>query len=319
VVAALRVVIVFWRIDVEVSHRVNTNLFCLSLMLTSPDLGTVLSMVEPSSVLSNSESLGRLTGTFLLFLLPLQATAVVPRTHFVPVGQLFPVPIPAPAATVVQLAQPESAGSAPTQDNAVPRFGGQPVPVGAAVVLRQGQVVGGGVQRVAIGQTAVATVEVSTSAPTLTALHLQATGGAFITICQVHAVPTEVPVPAVHVPKSVGPVLVQGLVQPVGGLRTQASSLPGVAAVAVIDKASLVHPIPTGAIASEEQAHAVAVAVTTFLHVTPAQVAPSAATAVSSVVPAVGHVQVVGKGFDGTIAKAQAAVALHTEPAAPVA
>ena len=55
------------------------------------------------------------------------------------------------------------------------------MPVGAAVVLAQGQVVGGAVQRVPTGQTAPATVE-SRVAATLAALHVQATGGAVTTI-----------------------------------------------------------------------------------------------------------------------------------------
>jgi len=113
-------------------------------------------------------------------------------------------------------------------------------------------------------------------------------------------------------------------VQPRGALRTQASALSGVAAAAVIVPMKVaVHPAPAGGRAVEVQAQSGAAA-GGFIHVTPAQVAPVAATAGSSdggaaAVEAPGHVQVVGKGFDGTIAKAQAAVALHTEPAAPVA
>jgi len=296
VVAALRVVIVFWRIDVEVSHRVNTNLFCLSLMLTSPDLGTVLSMVEPSSVLSNSESLGRLTGTFLLFLLPLQAAGVVPRTQAVLSGQLSPSPRPALAATVVHLPQP--VGGVPTQDDTVPvGTSGQPVPVGAVVVSAQTQAVVGLVQRVPEGQIAVVTAEVSSAAAVLTSLHLQATTGSFITTCQLHAVVTLEG--ALHVPTIVGPVEVQVPVQSLGGLRTQASSLPGCAAVVVTNASKAAHPAPVGATASEVQ---VQVGVG-FLHVTPVQAAPVAAVATASVTGsaagsaaalAVLHSQVVG-------------------------
>jgi len=113
-------------------------------------------------------------------------------------------------------------------------------------------------------------------------------------------------------------------VQPRGALRTQASALSGVAAAAVIvaRKVATVHPAPAGGRAVEVQAHNGAAA-GGFIHVTPAQVAPVAATAGSSdggaaAVEAPGHVQVVGKGFDGTIAKAQAAP-LQVESASPVA
>jgi len=118
---------------------------------------------------------------------------------------------------------------------------------------------------------------------------------------------------------------VQVPVQPLGALRTQASALPGVAAaVVIVARKVAVHPAPTGAKAVEVQAHGVATG-GGFTHVTPAQVAPAAATAGSSdaaaptaAVEAPGHVQVVGKGFDGTIAKAQAAP-LQVESASPVA
>jgi len=112
-------------------------------------------------------------------------------------------------------------------------------------------------------------------------------------------------------------------VQPRGALRTQASALSGVAAAAVIvARKAAVHPAPAGGRAVEVQAQN-GEAAGGFLHVTPAQVAPAAATARASVggvatVEAPGHVQVVGKGFDGTIAKAQAAP-LQVESASPVA
>jgi len=266
-------------------------------MLTSPDLGMVLSMVEPSSVLSNSESLGRLTGTFLLFLLPLQAAGVVPRTQFVPSGQLVRVPVPAVVSAVVQLPQP--AGGVRAQDNAVVGWAvGQLASVGTVVASVQGQVVVGSVQRVPEGQIAVATVEVSAAAAELTALHLQATTGAFITICQVQSSV----LPAVHLPTLSGAGAVQPEVQSTGALRTQASSAPGgrLAAATIVSKRVGVHPSPVGATASEAQVHSGA-ASGGFLHVTSAQVAPVVGVAAASVtgapaaaVEASAHWQAVG-------------------------
>jgi len=183
-------------------------------MLTSPDLGMVLSMVEPSSVLSNSESLDRLTGTFLLFLLPLQATGVVPRTQAVAAGQLFPSPAPAPVVTVVQPPQP--AGGTPTQDNAVPLVtttGGQLGPVGAAVVSTQGQAGEDDAAQRVKGHSALGT-EVSVVAITPTPLHLQATIGAFGTNAQVQAVATA---GSEHTPGSSVAGSVQSVEQPEGG------------------------------------------------------------------------------------------------------
>ena len=112
----------------------------------------------------------------------------------------------------------------------------------------QGQTADGAVQRVPAGQTAPGTV-VLVVAPSLTALHLQATAGAFTTIAQVQALV----VPAVHTPTSVALRLKQELTQPAGGLRTQASSLPGVVGLVVTIANKEAHPAPVGATASEVQ------------------------------------------------------------------
>ena len=109
------------------------------------------------------------------------------------------------------------------QVNVVP-VGGvtQLLPVGIFVATVQGQVTDGAVQRVPLGQIAPG-IAGSAVAPTPTALHLQATAGAFGTIAQVHAVA----VASLHVPTSVALGAVQPVVQPAGGLRTQASSILG--------------------------------------------------------------------------------------------